>query len=87
MQQLLLTVVNVLYYALLVLLIGRLVISLANISPYHPVAQIVYRFTEPLLNPVRRILPPSAGLDFSPMIVWLLAALIRQVLAAFILSG
>jgi YggT family protein len=87
MLPLLLTVINVLYYALLILLIGRIIISLANISPYHPIAQIVYRLTEPLLGPIRRLLPPAAGLDFSPMILWLLAAVVRRVLFAFVLSA
>ncbi len=45
-----------------------------------------YRFfeqiTEPLLGPIRRILPPTSGIDFSPviaiMLLWVLAAVLRQ---------
>ncbi len=36
--------------------------------------------TEPILNPIRRLLPPMGGLDFSPMVVLLLARLLHGVL-------
>jgi hypothetical protein len=35
--------------------------------------------TEPILNPIRRLLPPMGGLDFSPMVVLLLARLLQGV--------
>lgn len=35
----------------------------------HGIPRILWDFTEPVLAPVRRILPPMAGLDFSPLIV------------------
>jgi len=33
------------------------------------VAQFLYRITEPVLAPVRRVLPPMGGLDLSPLVV------------------
>ncbi|WKE66176.1 YggT family protein [Gallaecimonas kandeliae] len=36
---------------------------------YHPVAAALYQLTEPLLRPIRRILPTMGGLDFSPMVL------------------
>jgi YggT family protein len=35
----------------------------------HPVVPLVYQLTEPLLRPVRRVLPPIAGIDLSPLFV------------------
>ena len=35
----------------------------------HPLLLIVYRITEPLLSPVRSLLPTMGGVDFSPVIV------------------
>jgi YggT family protein len=55
-------------------IIAAALISWVNLSPYHPVVRMLYRLTEPVLRPIRQILPPwkTWGLDFSPMIVILL---------------
>ena len=52
-------------------IIAAAVISWVNLSPYHPVVRTLRRLTEPVLEPIRRVLPPwkTWGLDFSPMIV------------------
>jgi YggT family protein len=39
----------------------------------------IYDLTEPVLAPIRRLLPPMAGLDFSPLIVFLVARLLQSV--------
>jgi YggT family protein len=38
-------------------------------SPVRPVADLVHRITEPIVGPVRRILPPMGGFDLSVMLV------------------
>ena len=38
----------------------------------HPAIQLVAQITEPVMAPVRRILPPMGGLDFSPILVFIL---------------
>ena len=35
----------------------------------HPLPSFVRKLTEPLLDPIRRVVPPVGGLDFSPMIL------------------
>lgn len=45
-------------------------------NAYNPIQPLVQRMNQPLLTPLRRILPPMAGLDFSPFI----AILILQIL-------
>ena len=54
-------------YSLVVLV--AVVASWMQLSPYHPVARIVRGLTEPLLEPIRRVIPPMGGLDFTPMIL------------------
>jgi YggT family protein len=53
------------------IIIAAALISWVNLSPYHPVVRTLRRLTEPVLAPIRRLLPPwkTWGLDFSPMIV------------------
>jgi YggT family protein len=42
------------------------------VQGYHPVADSLRTLVDPLLRPARRIIPPVAGLDLTPMIVTIL---------------
>ncbi|MBL8259267.1 MAG: YggT family protein [Candidatus Competibacteraceae bacterium] len=50
-------------------LIIQVVLSWVNPDPYHPAARLLSQLTVPLLRPARRLLPPIAGVDLSPMLV------------------
>ncbi len=61
------------------IIIIRIFISWINPDPYNPVIRFLYSVTDPVLNPMRRIIPPIGGMiDISPMIVLLLIELIKQ---------
>jgi len=54
------------------IIIARALISWVNPDPYNKIVIFLYRFTEPILRPVRRILPRAllkTGIDFAPIIV------------------
>ncbi|MEZ5375039.1 MAG: YggT family protein [Acidimicrobiales bacterium] len=38
-------------------------------SPIYPAVDLLYRITEPVLAPIRRLLPPTSGVDFSTLLV------------------
>ena len=44
------------------------------------IGDVLYRLTEPVLAPIRRILPNFGGLDLSPIVVFLGIFLVRQYL-------
>jgi YggT family protein len=44
------------------------------------VGDVLYRLTEPVLTPIRRILPNFGGLDISPVVLILLLIFIRRLL-------
>ena len=81
----LISFVNLLYWAFWLLILARVIISFTRMDPYHPIRRTVYELTEPILAPIRRILPPSSGLDFSPLIALLLLELVRMLLFQLIL--
>ncbi len=63
-------------YVYIVAILIRVVLSWVN--PYgtrHPFADLLYSLTEPLLAPARRLIPPIAGLDLSPIAVLVLLQL------------
>lgn len=46
----------------------------------NPAGNLLWVMNEPLLKPVRRVIPPASGLDFSPMIVILLLIFVRRLI-------
>ncbi len=66
------------------ILVARAIISWVNPDPYNPIVRFLYRVTEPVLRPVRNMLPlQGIGLDLSPMIV----LLVIYVLDRFLVSS
>lgn len=54
------------------------------LPPYHPVREALGRIVDPFLEPIRRVLPPASGLDFSPLILILAVQLIIRALNSFL---
>lgn len=52
-----------------VLIIARVVLSWVNTDPNNPLVRFVDRATEPVLAPIRSLLPSMGGFDFSPILV------------------
>jgi YggT family protein len=72
--------VQFLFRLLYALVLIRVVLSwIPGVSQSHPVVSLVYRVTSPILDPIRRIMPPAGGLDLSPVIALLLLGLLQQV--------
>ena len=61
-------------------IIFRAILSWFSPGPTNRLTSILYRVTEPLLAPLRRIIPRLGGLDFSPLIVIMLLQLICYLL-------
>ena len=70
-----------------VIVIIRVLFSWIRVDTYHPVVQWIYRLTEPLLEPIRRLIPTGRiGIDFSPFILLLALSLVRQMLLRMLFS-
>ena len=50
------------------------------LDPYHPAREFTSRLFEPLLNPIRRLLPQMGMLDFSPIVLIILVQLVEALL-------
>jgi YggT family protein len=48
------------------------------------VAEFLYRITEPVLRPIRNVLPDLGGLDISPIILILVIMLIQRVITYYV---
>jgi YggT family protein len=56
------------------------VLSWFRLSPENPIVRILRALTEPVLEPIRKILPSAGGLDFSPLVLLLGLQLLRRLL-------
>ena len=52
----------------LVLIIVGVILSWVGQSMRHPIIPLIYQLTDPVLAPIRRIVPTIAGLDLSPLV-------------------
>lgn len=81
---LLVNVINAIFFVFYGLLIASIIFSWIRPDPYHPtwgpIVRVVNGIVNPILNPIRRLLPPMGGLDFSPVVVLLLARVLQGAL-------
>jgi YggT family protein len=63
-------------YSLLIL--ARVVLSWMSPMGGGPFTAFIYQVTEPVLAPIRRVLPPMGGLDWSPFIALVLLSLVLR---------
>jgi len=71
--------IQILAYLMKLAILARALVSWTRPDPYNPLVRSLYRVTEPILQPFRRILPAWRGLDLSPV-----AALVAIQLAEWI---
>ncbi|MDD4980732.1 MAG: YggT family protein [Candidatus Omnitrophica bacterium] len=69
-------VLIILYWLILV----RALISWVSPDPFNPLVQFLYKTTEPILYPIRKILPAGFGIDISPIIAFLAILFFRSFL-------
>ena len=69
-----------------VLLIFAWAILTWILPPYNPVREALDRIMEPMLAPIRRVVPMAGMIDFSPLILMVLVELISRVLINIVLS-
>jgi YggT family protein len=72
-MMILLMIVNILMFIVFAQVVISLLINFDVLNPRQPLVYQIWsglnRLLEPIYGPIRRILPPMGGLDFSPMVV------------------
>jgi YggT family protein len=77
--------INVVFQALILLVIVDALLSFF-LATYHPIRRLLDRLVDPMLDPIRRLVPPIQGIDFSPLILIALLEFISYILIAIISS-
>lgn len=77
MISILITIVQTLGSAILLVVIANVLLSYF-LNPYHPIRVTLDRIVEPLLRPIRRIVPPLGMVDFSPVVLVILIQVVES---------
>ncbi len=65
-------IINILQVLIFLIFIRAILSWVPNLDHHHPVVHLLDTLTEPFVQPVRRLLPPTMGMDFSPLITFLI---------------
>ncbi len=71
------------------LIIAAALVTWVSPDPRNPIVQFLFRSTEWILRPCRKILPPrwTGGIDFSPILAILLIVVVKQVVIGLLLGA
>ncbi len=85
-MSLLISFVNVLFWLLNLAIFVRVVLSWLNPNPYNPnpLVSLVYQITDPVLEPLRRIVPMIGPLDITPIVALFLLSMLQQIILRFL---
>lgn len=73
-------ILNLLFTVLTVAIIARALISWIDPGFRYQISQMLVDLTEPIIGPIRRVVPPLGGMiDLSPIIALVLLQVIRRV--------
>ena len=72
--------IEIIFNLLSLAILARVLISWLNVDPYHPAVIFIHRITEPVLKPLREIIPPVGRLDITPIVALFILQFIEQIL-------
>ncbi|MFU8814266.1 MAG: YggT family protein [Pseudomonadales bacterium] len=80
--QVLMLIIRIFWWSILIVIIAGWIAPGSS----HPALLLLHQITEPLLAPARRLLPSLGGLDFSPIMVFLILGLLERILPQIFLA-
>ena len=85
MNFLLFQVIDMVFNILQIIIIVRVVLSWISHKPSNQFIRIIYQVSEPILKPIREILPITGmGFDLSPIVAFFLLGLLKKILLAVV---
>lgn len=61
------SLVAMLLWTWFILIIAMVILSWVGRNFHHPIVPLIYQLTEPVLKPIRKVIPPISGIDLSPL--------------------
>jgi YggT family protein len=80
----LIQLINILAQFIVLLVIVKIILSYF-MDPYHPVRRSIDNLVEPMLAPIRRVIPLIGMFDFSPLVLIILVQILSSALIRFLI--
>lgn len=72
-------IISAFIYVMTLLIIGRALLSWFPIDPRNPISEFLITVTEPILSPIRSIMPRMGMIDLTPLVAIILLQVIGQI--------
>jgi len=76
--------IDFIFWLLNLAILLRVLFSWINPDPSNALVRFIYQITEPILAPLRRYIPPVAGMDITPMVAIMILELLRRLLLTIV---
>lgn len=76
--------VNVFFNILSLAILARVLLSWVRVNPFNPIVSLLDQITEPILSPLRRVIPAIGMIDITPIVALFLLRFLQQILLSFI---
>ncbi len=86
MIYLLINLGDIIFQILSLAILARALLSWFSLSPDHPAVRILDTITEPILAPLRRVIPLVGMIDITPIVALLLLQVVRQVVIQILIG-
>ena len=74
----LILLINLMFNIVYFLLVIRIILSWVNADPYNEIVNVIYKVTEPILAPFRRIPLRMGAIDFSPILAFIVLSVLKN---------
>ncbi|MDR5683850.1 MAG: YggT family protein [Armatimonadota bacterium] len=76
------------FYVYNLVLLARVLMSwLPGVDSRNPIVQLLVRLTDPVLEPLRRVIPPVAMIDISPIVALVLLEVVRRLVLGTLIAA
>lgn len=85
-MSLLIDFISILFWLLNMAIFVRVLMSWINVSQYSTFVSIIYQITDPILEPLKRVIPPIGMMDITPIVAMILLDIVRRILLTGLLA-
>jgi len=78
-------IINIISQFIVLVVIAKVILSYF-MDPYHPIRRTLDNLVEPMLAPIRRVVPLIGMFDFSPLVLIILVQILSSVIISFLIA-
>ena len=85
-MDLIVEIVGLVFTLLWIVVLADVIVSWV-LDPFHPVRRFLDSIVQPMLDPIRRIIPPVSGMDLSPWVLLIVLNIARRLVVGVLASA